>query len=831
MHKVTLLNLLLALTLLVSGSLTFPRPVPPVAQTPGVQVDPELVKQIQADETTGYMIYLRDRADLSPALEMNWKERGQFVMESLQRAADKAQSRVRAYLDGQGAAYKSFWIDNVIVVSRSNNATLTGLMNFAEIESLRAQPQVSIHEPATERSPSAGPLVVEANIAHVNADDVWGLGYNGAGIVVANIDTGVRYTHQALVGHYRGNLGGGTFNHNYNWWDPYGTYSSPTDANSHGSHTMGTMVGDDGGTNQIGMAPGARWMACRGCSTSSCGSAQLLECAQFVAAPWNLSHTSPDPNQRPHVVNNSWGDCGTSYNNWFQGAVNSWHAAGIYPVFSNGNASNCGYSSPPGLNTVGNPARYGNVTGVGSTGNSNGLYAPHSNWGPTDNPDTLNALLYPSLKPQVVAPGVSIRSSTNSSDTAYSLKTGTSMSAPHVAGLVALMWDAAPCLIGNYAATETIIEQTATPIPYATGGTPPPGPGNVPNYATGWGEINALAAVQLAVNRCVMQNVMIEDTQYDGGPVDIGSEPNVEMAGLPMWKSKSIWVRYQPDGIYGHQNPEYGQPNYVYARLWNGSSAPMTGDVQFWWANASTGLSWPTQWNFIGAVPLTIAGHANQDAHITWATVPHPGHFCLVALWVSASDPLAFPLTPDINADVYNNNNMAWRNVNVIDLLPNARQRVDFIIRNLQAKAMPINLIVRPAPNQARFLEQGQITLELEASLFDRWLSAGARGWGFKLVEGTTQVLIYDPKEAVLQDLPLEIKEESTVGATFEASPEAQLGLYPVEMVQSALVEGKTVEQGGVAYVINVTDKISPPEGAKASSPSPSKARISRLGR
>jgi hypothetical protein len=39
------------------------------------------------------------------------------------------------------------------------------------------------------------------------------------------------------------------------------------------------------------------------------------------------------------------------------------------------------------------------------------------------------------------------------------------MSAPHVAGLIALMWEAAPCLIGDYATTETIIEQSATPIP------------------------------------------------------------------------------------------------------------------------------------------------------------------------------------------------------------------------------------------------------------------------------------------------------------------------------------------------------------------------------
>jgi uncharacterized repeat protein (TIGR01451 family) len=304
------------------------------------------------------------------------------------------------------------------------------------------------------------------------------------------------------VNQYRGNLGGGVFEHNYNWWDPYSTYTSPNDGNGHGTHTMGTMVGDDGAANQIGMAPEAEWIACRGCSTSSCTDTALLSCAQFVAAPWDLSGQNSDPDKRPQVVNNSWGDCGQSYDNWYQGVVDNWHAFGVYPVFSNGNNTNCGYSAPPGLNTVGNPARYGNVTGVGSTGQSNGAYANHSNWGPTDNPDTINPNGYPSLKPQVLAPGVGIRSSVIASDTAYASYTGTSMSAPHVAGLLALVWQAAPCLVGDYAATETLLEMTAVPIPYASGGSPPPGPGNVPNYATGWGEIDALAAVNAALGVC-----------------------------------------------------------------------------------------------------------------------------------------------------------------------------------------------------------------------------------------------------------------------------------------------------------------------------------------
>lgn len=464
-----------------------------------VFVEPELLTQFETNREAGYLIYFRDKADLSAAYDMDWEARGKYVMETLQATAKASQANVLAYLDTQGVDYQSFWIDNIVAVTVSDRATMENLRTFDEIESLRARRTMSVIEPEPASNTPNAPDAVEPNISHVLATDVWALGILGSGSVVANIDTGARYTHLALNSQYRGNLGGGSYNHNYNWWDPYGNHPAmPADDNGHGSHTMGTMIGDDGGTNQIGMAPDAEWIACRGCNTSSCSDTSLLSCAQWIAAPWDLSQQNPDPNMRPHVVNNSWGDCGQSYDPWYQGVVDGWHAAGVYPVFSNGNASNCGYPAPPGLNTVGNPARYGNVTGVGSTGQSNGLYATHSNWGPTDNPDTVNPHPgWADLKPQVLAPGVGIRSSVNSGDTAYASYTGTSMSAPHVAGLVALMWEAAPCLIGDYATTETIIEDTATPIPYDTGGG-----ASVPNYATGWGEINALAAVQMAQTMC-----------------------------------------------------------------------------------------------------------------------------------------------------------------------------------------------------------------------------------------------------------------------------------------------------------------------------------------
>lgn len=530
-------SILLAVGLLLSTI----APLRTIAQGPEPQgsviVDPQVYQDIQTSGSANYWVDFEGAPDLRPAYEMDWQARGRFVYQELSQAAIDAQKNVKIYLEGMGATYQSFWIKNTILVSGSNINALNGLLGFSEIKAIRPQEEFILYEPeSTEPAADNAINAIEPNIVRIKADQAWALGYTGSGLIVSNIDTGVRYSHQALVNQYRGNLSGGSFNHNYNWYDPYGDYKYPVDDHGHGTHTMGTIVGADGGANQIGVAPGAKWIACRGCSTDTCADYALLDCAQFITAPTKLTGTDPDPDLRANVVNNSWGDCDRSYDGWFQEVVDAWHAAGIFPVFSNGNNSNCKYPSPPLLNTVGNPARYGNVTGVGSSGTSNGLYAPHSNWGPTDNLDTVNPKPgFEMMKPQVLAPGVNIRSSTPGSDTAYQNGwSGTSMAAPHVTGLVSLMWSAGPCLVGNYALTETLLEDTATPIVYDDGS--PLTPTNYPNFATGWGEINALAAVQAAASICgatTLRGVVTDLEMCDVNPTPLkGATVNIYDHGV-----------------------------------------------------------------------------------------------------------------------------------------------------------------------------------------------------------------------------------------------------------------------------------------------------------
>lgn len=487
-------------------SMTFvPRSVFP-AEPP--RVAEELQALMNAEGAAGYCIHFRQRADLSGAKALGWTARGKFVVEALRKTAEEAQGRVLKFLETHGVACRSFWIANLILVERSDRALLDRLLDFPEIAWITARSAIPLPAPSVEdiigERDTPG---IEENITHVKADQVWAMGYNGGGVTVANIDSGVRYTHQALTGKYRGNLGG-SFDHNYNWYDPTGLCGdTPCDNNNHGSHTMGTMVGDDGSGNRIGMAPGASWMACKGCGTSDCADATLLSCGQFLLAPTDLQGNNPDPGRRPHVINNSIGREGG--NPWYQDMVDAWQAAGIYPVFSNGNAG-------PRCATAGSPGDYPNVTAVGNVNHRTDLPWETSSRGPGHYEKTINPMGYPYLKPQVSAPGVQIRSSIGSADDAYKSDTGTSMAAPHVAGLVALMLQAAPCL--GYAEVEKTIMETAVPILFPTG-CGDEGPDGLPNNATGWGLIDALEAVTAIVERCGKTGALQGRVTSRGGPI------------------------------------------------------------------------------------------------------------------------------------------------------------------------------------------------------------------------------------------------------------------------------------------------------------------------
>jgi subtilisin family serine protease len=433
--RILVLSLALTVGLLVSLA-------PSALSSPSTKIDARVSAQLKAHGSANFWILFGKSANLRAAYHMhNWNARGAFVVDQLKATANSSQAGVRAYLRGQHVKFQSFWIQNGIHVTVGSATVVKSLASRSEVAGITPDWHATVSK-ITPGSTAA----VEWNIKNIKANKVWNnLGVRGEGTVVANIDTGVQYNHPALVNQYRGNLGGGSFNHNYNWWDPSHICAgnTPCDNVQHGTHTMGTMVGL-AGANKIGVAPKAKWIAAKGCESNSCSSNALLSSGQWVLAPTNLQGGSPDPSKRPDVVNNSWG--GGRGSSWYQATVNSWVASGIFPQFSNGN-------SGPGCSSANDPGDYVNVYAAGAY-DINNVIAGFSSRGP--------GAFGGEIKPNVAAPGVNVRSSVPTNT--YASFSGTSMASPHVAGTVALIISKNPALRGNISAIRTLLDNGATDV-------------------------------------------------------------------------------------------------------------------------------------------------------------------------------------------------------------------------------------------------------------------------------------------------------------------------------------------------------------------------------
>ncbi|WP_100449011.1 S8 family serine peptidase [Glycomyces xiaoerkulensis] len=404
------------------------------------KVDPDLLEEIDDSGESELWLRFAGDPDWSGAAAADDKEaKGRAAVEAAREFAEASQAEAVEELEAAGADYETFWGSSTVKVDGDADL-LEDLVALDEVEEVVEPSEYHYIEPVgTEDRPdhlSPGADGAEAqqddplwNLEQVGAPEAWDEGVDGEGIVVASIDSGVQYDHPALVDRYRGNNGDGTFTHDYNFFDAAGECGrDPCDLFGHGTHTMGTMVGDDGDGNRIGVAPGATWIAASAGQAPT--SETFLAAGEWIAAPTDRRGLNPDPAMAPHVVNNSWG--GPAEDPFFADIVDLWHAAGIIPVFAAGNAGD------QGCETVGSPGDYGDVITVGAT-DIDGNIAPFSSKGPTA--DGL-------VKPDIAAPGDGVLSSVPGDG--YEENRGTSMAAPHVAGTVALMMSSSPKLEGDY---------------------------------------------------------------------------------------------------------------------------------------------------------------------------------------------------------------------------------------------------------------------------------------------------------------------------------------------------------------------------------------------
>ena len=464
-----------------------------VANGANIKIAPWVIEHTASGQQAEFFVVLADQADLSGAAALRTKaEKGRYVHDALWNKSQASQRPILQWLRERGIEHRSFYIVNATLVKGSREIA-EALATRSDVARIEGNPHTRNPLPqpnAIAEAPSQPqrPETIEPGISYTHAPDVWALGFRGQGITVAGADTGERWTHNALKPHYRG-WDGQTADHNYNWHDsihdsignPCGNDSPfPCDDNGHGTHTIGTAIGDDGMGNQIGMAPGAKWIGCRNIDQGNGTPARYIECMEWFLAPYPIRGGQGDPLKAPDITTNSWycppsEGCSVAT---LQAAVEAQAAAGIMMVVR-------ADSTGPSCSTMENPpAIYAASYTVGALTTGQDVVANFSSRGPVII-DGSNR-----IKPDISAPGTGTRSSYNTSDNAYAVLSGTSMATPHIAGAMTLLWCARPELRHNISGSRTVLNEAAHFIAYKQCGSAGP-----PNNVTGWGRVDISAAV------------------------------------------------------------------------------------------------------------------------------------------------------------------------------------------------------------------------------------------------------------------------------------------------------------------------------------------------
>ncbi len=430
------------------------------------------------------LVVLSSQAKLGDARHFSTQlERGRYVYQQLTQTARRSQQALRDELAAKGFSYRAHYLVNMIAISQADADLIRTLAVRSDVARIELNPKVKklslYSEPDQEQDPD-----IPWNLTLINADRVWEMGITGKGVVVAGADTGVDWLHPALLNQYRGYSGEDErAEHNFNWFDAVEGSPEPIDPGDHGTLTLGVVVGDEPEQVRTGVAFESQWIACRNMDYDGYGTPErYIGCMEFFLAPFPFEGdpmTDGDPSRAPQVINNSWGcpaEEGCSPDT-LKEAVERVRAAGILFVAAAGN------EGPSCSSVLTPPAIYDAAFTVGATTRDDGI-ARFSSRGPVTIFGTEQ------IEPDVSAPGVSIRGP--SPGGGYLSVGGTSLAAPHVTGIAALMLSAAPHLKGRVETLEELLRQTALPKVGDCGG-------DRPNNSFGWGRVDALAAVKAAL--------------------------------------------------------------------------------------------------------------------------------------------------------------------------------------------------------------------------------------------------------------------------------------------------------------------------------------------
>ena len=233
---------------------------------------------------------------------------------------------------------------------------------------------------------------------------------------------------------------------------------------------------------------------------------------------------------------------------------------------------------------------------------------------------------------------------------------------------------------------------------------------------------------------------------------DIGQEPS---GCTEFWDSPDIWVRNIQDGKKENQNPIYranNTPNYIYVRVRNRSCKTSSGSEQLkiYWAKANSSYAWKDYWD--GTIkntnghPLSggltsvsipsIAPGGEAIVAVPWivpdsnlySNMDEPWHYCLMARIESVNDPMTFFETTDSGLNIRNNNNIAQKNVSVIN--PSPGNPIGAIVGVGNAfsigRIFKLDFVVKPFETGKMIFEEAEVTLTLDERLLQRWIDAGS---------------------------------------------------------------------------------------------------------
>lgn len=460
--------------------------------TAKAKLSERLLDEFATDDQVTFLIKFADKADTGKAAEEGRKKAAKAnlssyntelmqrssVISELKKTALESQQNVKAFLEQEEANgnvknIRSYHIVNGMAVTATKDIA-EQIASFAEVEKILPNETRQLLTPVQTESAKTdldADEEIEWNVDRVDAPAAWEMGVDGTGTVVASIDTGAQWDHPALKEQYRGyDASSDDVDHDFNWYDATADQSEPYDDIGHGTHVTGTMVGSEAdGSNQVGVAPGAEWIAVKAFTEAGGTDADLLDAAEWIMAP-----TDADGNERvdmaPDVVNNSWGG-GPGLDEWYRDVVIAWRDAGIFPEFSAGNVD---LTNPGGPGSVAAPANYPESFATGATDRDDNL-ASFSLLGPSP---------YDEIKPDISAPGVSIRSSVPGNS--YENMDGTSMAGPAVSAVAAMLRQVEPGM--SVDDMEEVLLNTA--IPKTDEEYP-----ETPNNGYGYGLVNAYDAV------------------------------------------------------------------------------------------------------------------------------------------------------------------------------------------------------------------------------------------------------------------------------------------------------------------------------------------------